>query len=427
MEGKMKVRTRSTSALVSLLFALLLVVGFVLPANAQDAPLGPGDGVAVGDPGVLHGPMGVWFAEDDALWVIDSGLGGDEGVPWISPEGQEIIGMMGQTAQLVRIDPDGTTEVVATMPSINVGMENVGGARVAVMDGNIYLTIGQGIGDPSQSAPPLMGTIGMLVDGEIVEVANLWDFERVNNPDPAIYDTHPFGLTPGPDGMLYVADAGANVLLKVDPSSGEVELVAIFEPIPGVFPRPDLGGELLTDSVPTAVIFDDAGTPYVSYLSGVPFVPGSANIMTVSPEGEVNAFAEGLTMLMDLRWGPNGEMYALQFGLFTQDGPVPDSGALLHISSSGESTVVVDGLTFPSSFDFNQAGDVYISVNALGPPGSGSVLRFDGVAAPPVESVPDAEELPAPDTLPVTGSEPAPTGLMWLVNFLSSLLSGFAR
>lgn len=423
----MKVRMRSTSSLVSLLFALLLVVGFALPANAQDAPLSAGDGVMVGDPGVLHGPMGVWFAQDGTLWVIDSGLGGDEGVPWISPEGQEITGMMGQTAQLVRIDPDGTTEVVATMPSIDVGMENVGGARVVVMEDNIYVTIGQGIGDPSQPAPPLMGTVAKLVDGEFVEVANLWDFERVNNPDPAIYDTHPFGLTPGPDGMLYVADAAANVLLRVDPASGDVELVAVFEPIPGVFPRPDLGGELLTDSVPTAVLFDEAGTPYVSYLSGVPFVPGSASIMTVSPEGEVSAFAEGLTMLMDLRWGPNGEMYALQFGLFTQEGPVPDSGALLHISSSGESTVVVDGLTFPSSFDFNEAGDVYISINALGPPGSGSVLRFDGVAAPSVESAPDAEEPPAPDTLPVTGGESAPTGLMWLVNFLSSLLNGFAR
>lgn len=408
----LKTVDRSVSrTLRSVLLAFCLLFGLVLTAAAQEAPISADSGEVIGTG--LHGPQGVWVADDGAVWVIDSGLGGDTETPWISTSGEPIIAMMGDSGQLARIDPStGEMEIVAAVPSIDIFTESIGGGRIAVLDGKVYVTVGQGIGDPTQPAPDLMGTVAVLEDGALVEVANLWDFERTNNPDPALFDTHPYGITPGPDGMLYVADAGANDLLRVDPATGEVSLVAVFEPIPGVFPRPDHGNQLLTDAVPTAVIFDEAGNAYVSYLSGAPFVPGSAKIVKVTPDGEVSDYAGGLTMLTDLRWGPDGEMYAIQFGIFTQEGPTPNSGALIHVKGGEESSVVIDGLSFPTSVAFNEAGDAYVAINGLGAPGSGAVVAYAGVAAP--EAAPEA----TPEVMPVTGGEAAPNLVAWLLGFL---------
>ena len=97
-------------------------------------------------------------------------------------------------------------------------------------------------------------------------------------------------LAAGPDGKLWVADAGANTVMRVDPVSGVVELITTFPAIPGVFPNPNRGGEMLTDPVPTGIAFDDEGNAYVSLLSGAPFVPGSASVVKVTPAGAAFRF-----------------------------------------------------------------------------------------------------------------------------------------
>ncbi|MGL4650002.1 MAG: hypothetical protein ACRC1H_11380, partial [Caldilineaceae bacterium] len=98
----------------------------------------------------------------------------------------------------------------------------------------------------------------------------------------------------GSDGRLWVADSGANALMAIDTATAEAEVVAVFEPLPGVFPRPDYEMQMLTDPVPTAVVEQD-GQIYVSLLSGAPFVPGSAKVVTVDADGALADFATGLT------------------------------------------------------------------------------------------------------------------------------------
>ncbi|MBX2999745.1 MAG: ScyD/ScyE family protein, partial [Caldilineaceae bacterium] len=236
----------------------------------------------------------------------------------------------------------------------------------------------------------------------------LWDFERTENPDPALFDSHPYGLTAGPDGMLYVADAGANTLLQVDPATGEVSLVAVFAPIPGVFPRPDHGGELLTDAVPTAVVVNDDGTFYVSYLTGAPFVPGSAKVVMVDADGEISDYATGLTMLTDLQRGPDGHLYAVQFGLFTDQGPVPDSGAVVRIAEGDGSEEVITGLPFPTGLSIDSEGNLYVVINGVGAPGSGAVVKFEGVAQA-VEMREEAIATPAATEEAMEEATPVPT------------------
>ena len=86
----------------------------------------------------------------------------------------------------------------------------------------------------------------------------------------------------------------------------------MFDPLPGVFPRPDYDDEMLTDAVPTAVTIGSDGEIYVSLLSGAPFIPGNAKVMKVGVDGTTSDYATGLTMLTDLRTGPDGNLYAVE-------------------------------------------------------------------------------------------------------------------
>ena len=346
--------------------------------------------------GGLNGPMGVLVDPDGNVWVIDSGLGGEAEIDMINPEtGEEMVVLTGDTARIVQITPDGSQTNVATLPSLLIEDETVGGSRLAYLDGEIYATSGNWVGSSDIEPAPLMAAIVKVSDGNVVEVANIWDLEVSENPGGFGLDSNPFGLTVGPDGNLWIADAGANALMHVDPSSGEINVITTFDGLPGPFENPfrDLAMEI--DPVPTAVAFDDDLNVFVSFLTGFPFPPGGAKVVMISPDGTISDYATGLTMLTDLRVGPDGEMYAVQFGQFTEQGPIPASGAIVRVGEGDSSALLLDGLSFPTSIDFNAAGDAYITINGVGPPGSGEVVivtGLTGVAGTPITAM--AEEAP---------------------------------
>ena len=195
--------------------------------------------------------------------------------------------------------------------------------------------------------------------------------------------------------------------MAVDPASGTIETVAVFEPLPGVFPRPDYDGELLTDPVPTAVVVHD-GRIFVSLLSGAPFVPGSAKVVEVGADGSVSDLAGGLTMLTDLVAGPDGDLYATQFAIFGEQGPDPASGAVVRIGLDGSSEPVIEGLPFVTAIDVDDNGDAYVAVGGVGPPGSGSIMKFAGLAGTTAQD------------LPTTGAETA----VFVVAALTAIAAG---
>ena len=366
----------------ALLLVALMLIGIVAPASAQDAPVAGADGVVVAEG--LNAPQGILVDDEGSVWVIESGLGGEEEIAIFSTQAMtDVTALFGPTTRVLRIAADGTQEEMAALPSLMVGGEGIGGGRLAILDGVLYATVGQFSSDPEDAGiADFAVVVAINEDGSATTVASTWDFERENNPDgTTLYDSHPYGLMAGPDGALYVADAGANDVVRVDPATGEVSLVAVLDPLPGVFPSDTRGGELLTDPVPTDIIFDDEGNAYVSYLSGAPFIPGSAGVKLVAPDGTVSDYATGLTMVNDLQWGPDGNLYGVQFGMFTDQGPVPNSGSVVRIHGGEDFEVVVDGLMFLTSLDFNPEGDLFVTTNGLGAPGSGQVVMFEGVAA----------------------------------------------
>jgi sugar lactone lactonase YvrE len=404
VERNNPMRTKMTIVTSVAVLALILFTG-VVSAKGEGVSLAKG----------FNGPMGVLVAPDGSVWVIDSGMGGATEMPFKDPEtGKDTTVKLGDTARVVQIGADGKQSVAATLPSILNGQEASGGNRLAVLNGALYATNGAWLEAAGLQRLPNTAAIVKIEGGKATEVANTWDLENSQNPGGYVKEAHPYGLAAGPDGKLWVADAGANDLLRVDPASGKVELVASFAGVPGPLPNPSRGGAQESDPVPTGIAFDASGNAYVSFLPGFPFAPGSAKVVKVTADGKVSDYATGLTMLTDLRTGPDGALYAVQIGQFTEQGPVPDSGAIIRVKPGGASEVVASGLSFPTSIAFNAAGDAYVTINGLGAPGSGEVLQFAKLTS-------QAGTTLAPPTLPTTGGEPVFGG--WIA--VASLALGF--
>ena len=330
----------------------------------------------------LNGPMGVLVAGDGHVLVIDTGIGGDDEVMLPHPLSGQTVGYgYGESARIVHLDPEsGEQRNIANLSSwyFEPGIGNAGGARLALLDGTIYATVG---GFSEDLLPLMASVIRIDDDGRAVPIANAGEFERTTNPDGLSLESNPYGLSIGPDGNLWMVDTAGNSLVKVNPRTGEMELVTVFDGVSSPIPHPNRGGVLETDPAPTGIAFDGEGNAYVSFLPGIPFVPGSAKVVRVGVDGEVSDYATGLTMITDLRRGPDGFFYAVSFGEFTDQGAIPNSGAIVLVREGTVSEKVLGGLSFPTSIDFSTAGDAYVSINGIGAPGTGEVVMYKGLAS----------------------------------------------
>jgi DNA-binding beta-propeller fold protein YncE len=380
--------------LVGLSLGMLLMVGLATSVGA----VGQGELVMTG----LNGPQGVLVTADGSIWALDSGLGG-KAVTFdtTDPEtGKVEKARYGVSARIVRRMPDGQMVEVTKAPSTAIGMGANGGMRLALLadspsssfasrsdvqslGGRIYFTSGEWTLPDDQTVGKRlrgMASVMSLENGLAVEIVNTFDIEKQNNFDQTLeVESHPYGITAGKDGMLYVADAAANALLQVNPLTREVKHLATIGPIPGVFPSAARKGALLADPVPTAVVVNDDGTFLVSLLSGAPFVPGSSKIVMVK-DGQVSDYITGLTMTTDLKRGPDGMLYAVQFGQATQQGFVPKSGSVLRLAPGKAPETVADGLSFPTTAAFDRMGNMFVTINSVGAPGSGQIWKFADVA-----------------------------------------------
>lgn len=256
----------------------MIIVMLTLPVLAQDGPPPPdlSDGVIVMEG--LNGPQGVHVDAGGALWVIDSGFGGDETITFINAQTfEEVEATFGQTSRVLRMIPGEEAEEIALLPSIAAGMDFIGGARLIEVDGTAYATAGAwhfSLGD--DVTIDNYTALVSIADGDVEIVADLWQHEATNNPDATSnIESHPYGIALGPNGLLYVADAAANAVLAVDLATGETITIAAFEGLPGVFPNQWRDGEPITDPVPTAVVVEDDGTSEV-VIDGLPFATALA-------------------------------------------------------------------------------------------------------------------------------------------------------
>jgi hypothetical protein len=133
--------------------------------------------------------------------------------------------------------------------------------------------------------------------------------------------------------------------------------------------------------VPTGSAKGPDGTIYVSLL-GEGWPADAPSIVSVAADGTLGTYAKGLQVIVDIAFGPDGNLYATSL---TTDFATFAPGEILRINADGTSETVVPGVFMPHGIAFDADGNLYVAVyTMMSGPGmpAGQVVRIDGVAAP---------------------------------------------
>src|SRR4051794_37009396 len=342
----------------------------------------------------LDSPRHLAFGERGDLFVAEAGRGGT-GPCFTGGEGPACMGASGAGT---KIDRHGRQYRIAaglaSMANTPGNVNAIGPHGIMVLgDDRVFITNG-GPTEPKDAngmtilretlaaQNPVASLFGRIVKigryGFFSPRADIWGFERAINPDRAIgnpaVDSNPVDLMrDGPN--VVVADAGGNAIDVVDRYGG-IRALTVFENRRGV-PNPFGGPAISMQTVPTSVAKGRDGQYYVSQLTGFPFPPDGANIYRVNPAtGAQSIFASGFTNLMDLAFGRNGTLYALEIDHNGMLKP-GDEGALYTVSPSGTKRQIAlpaGALTFPGGLTVD-GDDIYVTTHA-GSPGGGQVVRL---------------------------------------------------
>jgi sugar lactone lactonase YvrE len=347
--------------LAASLMSLSLVPMLVLPALAQDAtPEATGAAMPANTIlGGLNNPRGISYDADGNLLIAEAGAGGSE-VLMSTPDGDIKAGF---SSQINKVDKDGK-QSIALGGLFSVGTpsgEVTGTAAVYSQDGSLWLALSGG--GPAPNPQPFYGDGVAEVDsnGRIVTFIDTFSYELANNPDEAgVVDSNVNNLTWGPDGTLYIVDTGANDILSWTEEDGLSSFMVWKD-----------------DPVPTAIRFADDGSFYVGFL-GQGLAPGAGKVEHWSADGKtlIETFGN-LTTVTDIAIGADGSIYAVELlTQFGDQGPVPNSGAVVKVSADG-ATPVAENLPQPYSLAQAPDGSWAVSVGStFGPPGTGAVIKI---------------------------------------------------
>lgn len=239
-------------------------------------------------------------------------------------------------------------------------------------------------------------------DDEAELIADLFAFEETVNPDGhltghEIPDSNPFDVQALRGRAAVVADAGGNDLLEID-NDGNIEVLAVFpdeivstENIKDLAGCPDpppefaficgLPEALPAQAVPTSIAVGPDGHYYVGELKGFPSPTGESRIWKVAPDATgadcpnpdcVIAFDGGFTSIIDLAFGPDGNLHVAEIDeagwIVTEPGiPLPVTGGT--VNSCNLSTLSCDevatGIPVLTAITFGKDGTLWATRNSL--------------------------------------------------------------
>jgi hypothetical protein len=374
-------KRRTTTAVLVASAAAVLALGAAASAQTAAAP-GP-SGVATPLKVVARGldnPRGLAFGPNGALYVAESGQGG-QGPCGRSAEGSRVC--YGKSGAVTRLKNGPQKRLIRGLPSLagKDGSAATGPSDVSVQGKagslNLSVTVG-GFGGKSKGARGISGdkrfqSILRAKGGKVERVADLLAYELRNNPDDQPIDSNPNSLISS-GGKHVVADAGANDLLEA--KGDAISTLAVFanRKVKG----PD-GKPVSMQSVPDAVAKAPGGGYYVGELTGFPFPVGGARVYHVAQGGKPKVYAKGFTNIVDVTVGPKGGLYVLEIarkGLLQAFGPSGDfTGRLVHISPDRKRKVVASkGLVAPTGVAVGPKGGIYVSNFGIFP-NQGQVVR----------------------------------------------------
>jgi hypothetical protein len=358
-----------------LLAAGIALLGLAAPANAANVRV-----IAHN----LDNPRQLAFA-DHHLFVAEAGSGG-AGPCVPGPEQGTVC--VGNSGAVTLVDRRGQRRIVNGLASIadqGTGNNALGPHGVFVKDHKLLITNGGPDGanrDELAKANPvadLFGRVLSIKNRRIKRLADIWGFERDNNPDaqvgnPAV-DSNAVDVLVD-HGRLVVADAGGNDVLKAR-RSGEIKVLSLFpnrdvpDPMGGTQP-------IHMQAVPTGVVKGPDGGYFMTQLTGFPFPVGGANVYRINPAtGAAHVFASGFTNLMDLAFGAHGKLWVLEIDHDSLLTPNPE-GAIYSIDAHGrrKRLALPSGtLTHPGGIAVGAHGVLYVT-NKADMAGAGEVLRI---------------------------------------------------
>jgi hypothetical protein len=177
---------------------------------------------------------------------------------------------------------------------------------------------------------------------------DLYSVEAAENPDGDIVTSNPVDFAIADDGTIYVVDASCNCMFSWTEAGG-VQIAAVW-PIGDSSP------------VPTTVDIDPDGDLYVGFLTGFPFPQGGATIERWS-SGEVVETYRGLTAVTDVLVTDEGTIYAVEYGVFGDQGWGP--GRVITVTADGPETVLGD-LTTPYALAMDGDGNLFVTTGSSG-------------------------------------------------------------
>ncbi len=327
---------------------LLMILFIAGCRKIPDLPLAKITTVATG----LEAPMGLETDWQGNIWVAETGTANNDGkVVLVVPGGSE-------AGKETTMTYDAIINLASILNALSGEVE--GPANLLFDNGTLYILAGDYLytADVSSFKPG-----DAPIDANTLPYEDIGTWVRSQNivtPN----DSHPYNLIKGPDGKLYIVDAGANAIIKRE-TAGDYSVFAKFPDMPNPTPV----GSPFIQSVPTGIIFD-AGNFLVSTLTGFPFLEDQAVIYRVSMAGVVSVYKEGLTTLTGIAPGNFLGHAVLHFGSFGATGFEPYTGSLLLINGL-KTQVIAGGLNMPAGIKQTKRRSWYVT--SLG---DGTVLEI---------------------------------------------------
>lgn len=296
-------------------------------------------------------------------------------------------------AGIVRLRHNGGT-LIAELPTVT---------DVAQTWFGLFAVTG-GTTDPSQETP-IRRKLFKVVNGKVMELADLAAFEAAVNPDGGIIESNPFDVAALWNGSALVADAAANALLIVD-HAGNVDWVATLptelvstENIKQLLGCPagppdicNLPSMIPAEAVATSIAVGPDGAYYVGELKGFPAPTGASRIWRVKPHArhaqcgsspDCTVIADGFTSIVDLSFGRDGTLHVVELdeaSWFAVESQAPAGGTVSACKRQrGMVTWACDveatGLLMPMAATVDFRGRVQVVTKAL-VPGSAEVITL---------------------------------------------------